>query len=116
MVLRVRHDDIAVPVHCHSEGPGEFRGVAFSVMIALLANARQCRHFCERISPYISFIVWYTMMIAGDIVLRMTRLLTEDGTTVHYLVCNTTKGSAFPYVGICCLLYTSPSPRDRSLS
>eukprot|EP00976_Prorocentrum_cordatum_P067746 1178877-Prorocentrum_minimum.AAC.3 len=48
MVVRVGHYNIAVPVHCHSTGVIELRGVAFSVSIAFLASARQCRHYCGR--------------------------------------------------------------------
>eukprot|EP00959_Pyramimonas_sp_CCMP1952_P163929 3427477-Pyramimonas_sp.AAC.1 len=46
IVPRVGHYNIAVPVHRHSPGAEEFRGVAFSVLIATLTSARQCRHYC----------------------------------------------------------------------
>eukprot|EP00959_Pyramimonas_sp_CCMP1952_P438723 9185138-Pyramimonas_sp.AAC.1 len=46
IVVKVGHYNIAVSVRRHSPGAGEFRGVAFSVLIAPFAGARQCRHYC----------------------------------------------------------------------
>eukprot|EP00976_Prorocentrum_cordatum_P117315 1196290-Prorocentrum_minimum.AAC.6 len=44
MVVCFGHYNIAAPIHCHSEGSVESRGVAFSVSKTFLASARQCRH------------------------------------------------------------------------
>eukprot|EP00976_Prorocentrum_cordatum_P021256 433725-Prorocentrum_minimum.AAC.1 len=40
IVVKFGHYNIAVPVHRHSLGAGEFRGVTFSVLIARYASAR----------------------------------------------------------------------------
>eukprot|EP00976_Prorocentrum_cordatum_P105355 1194245-Prorocentrum_minimum.AAC.4 len=44
IVLQVGHDDIAVPIHCHSAGAIKLSGGAVSVLIARIASARQCGH------------------------------------------------------------------------
>eukprot|EP00959_Pyramimonas_sp_CCMP1952_P133714 2796087-Pyramimonas_sp.AAC.1 len=36
----VAHNDVALPVHCHSKGPGEMSSGALSVFMAPLASAR----------------------------------------------------------------------------
>eukprot|EP00959_Pyramimonas_sp_CCMP1952_P156713 3277606-Pyramimonas_sp.AAC.1 len=45
MVVRISHDDIAVPVHCHSAGAvRSSTGGAGSISMALLASARNRGH------------------------------------------------------------------------
>eukprot|EP00959_Pyramimonas_sp_CCMP1952_P418607 8769520-Pyramimonas_sp.AAC.2 len=57
MVGHVGHYNIVVPIHCHSPGAVELRGVAFSISIARYASPRQCGHQALRRDPANAMVV-----------------------------------------------------------